>query len=483
MPENFVHFLETNARRFGEKPALVWETGSLTWSELDRRASGFALNLARQSVGPGDRVAILLPNGWSFAVALLGIFKRGATAAPLSPALTGVELDALLADLRPKQVVDDVPVEDGPQAPAAEGSFPALVIYTSGSTGAPKGAVFSHSALLAANRIWAEVVMGLTPADVVLGVLPCSHNYGLYAGLLAPLLCGATVVPLERFSPEATARAIKRHGVTIFPGVATMFRRMLNSSDVSPEDLSSLRLAVSGAAPCASELCAEWRGRIRIRIVCGYGATEVPRTISYCADDENEVPGATGKLMPGVEMRVVDEHGMALPEGEVGELLIKSPTAMEGYLDDPEETRAVLNDGWFRSGDVGAVLPGGYVRLVGRKRDRILRGGYSVFPQEIEGVLCSHAAVAEAAAVGVPDPDVGEEVVAVVAFKPGAEAPTEELIARCRKQLAAYKCPRRVVIVKELPRGPTGKVLYSELLKIAAGAQSGGSVEGAGTSP
>jgi long-chain acyl-CoA synthetase len=465
MDENFAHFLERNARRLGEKAALVWENGCLSWTELDRQASGFAGHLAAQGIGPGDRVAIVLPNRWTFVVALLGVLKVGATAAPLSPDLKRAELAEFLADLRPKQVVDEVKAEEGVWLTPAYAPSPAVIVYTSGSTGRPKGAVFSHKALTFANRMWGEVVMGLKSDDVVLGVLPYSHNYGLYAGLLAPLLFGATAALVERFAPEAVLAVIKRHRVTIFPGVATMFRRLLSSPLFSTADLSSLRLAVSGAAPCSSELCTEWRENTDIRILCGYGMTEVPRPISYFADDPDELPGAAGRLLPGVEVRLVDEEGQPVPEGEVGELFIRSPAAMDAYLDDPDETRAVLREGWFNTGDLAALLPEGFVRLVGRKRERILRGGYSVFPQEIEAVLCSHPAIAEAAVAGIPDPDLGEEVAAFVALKPLAEATSEELVAYCKERLAYYKYPRRLIIVKELPRGATGKVLKSELVK------------------
>ena len=465
MGENFTHFLETNARRLGDKAALVWDDGALTWSELERRASGFARHLAKQSVGPGDRVAILIPNRWSFVVALLGALKVGATAAPLSPELRREELGELLADLRPKCVIDDVQIEEGSWVTPTHATAPAVIVYTSGSTGRPKGAVFNHEAVLFGTRLWGKVVMDLSDEDVVLGVLPYSHNYGMYAGLLAPLLFGGTAVLLEHFTPEAVFAAIKKHRVTIFPGVATMFRRLLASPLFSNSDLSSLRVATSGAAPCSPALCGDWHENTGVRILCGYGATEVPRTISYTAEDVDELPGAAGRLMPGVEIKVVDEEGRPLPDGEVGELWIKSPSAMDGYLDHPDETREVLSDGWYRSGDLGAVLPGGFVRLVGRKRDRILRGGYSVFPQEVEAVLISHPAVAEAAVAGVLDADLGEEIAAFIALKASAEATEEEIIAYCKERLAHYKYPRKVTILNELPRGAMGKVLKSELLK------------------
>ena len=192
--------------------------------------------------------------------------------------------------------------------------------------------------------------------------------------------------------------------------------------------------------------------------------TEVPRPISYDADDPTDVPDAVGKAVPGVEVRAVD-GAKTTPQGENGELLIKSPAAMAGYLDDPEETRAVLEEGWIKTGDLVTVSPEGYVRIVGRKRDRILRGGYSIFPQEVEAVLLSHPAVAEAAVVGIPSPDLGEEVAAFVALKPAARITHEELLDHCKERLARFKYPRQVRILRELPKGPTGKVLRSELAK------------------
>jgi long-chain acyl-CoA synthetase len=462
--ENFVCHLEANARQFPGKTALVWEKGSLTWSELHRLASGFAHDLSKQGVKPGDRVALVLPNRWDFVVAFMGALKMGATAAPLNPLLKQEELATLLSDLKPKRVVDQVKAEAGTWDTAADTSAPALILYTSGSTGRPKGAVFSHSALTFANRSWGGPVMGLTPEDRVLAALPLAHSLGLNGGLLAPLLFGAAVAMVERFSPEAVFAAAERQRATVFPGVATIFRRLLNSPAFPNADFSSLRLAVSGAAPCPWELSQEWSDRTGTRILRGYGMTELFRPISYYAADPTDIPDAVGRPVPDVAIRVVD-NGKATSQGETGELLIKSPAAMDGYLGDSEETRAVLEDGWFKTGDLANVSPEGYVRLVGRKRERILRGGYSIFPQEIEAVLVSHPAVAEAAVVGVPSPDLGEEVAAFVALKPMARITEEELLDHCKGRLARFKYPRRVVILKELPKGKTGKILKSELIK------------------
>ena len=464
--KNFVCLLEDNARRLSAKPALVWDGGELSWAELDERASGFACFLAEQGMEPGDRIATLLPNHWSFAVAVLGILKLGATAATLHPTLKPEELAEVLADLQPRLVVKDVTADPkGSWKTARFTSAPAVIVYTSGSTARPKGAVFSQNAFTFANRSWGGPVMGIKPDDVVLGVLPFAHNYGMNSSLLAPLFYGATVVIVEHFSPEGVLETIAKQRVTVFPGVATMFRRMLNSPAFARADLSSLRLAVSGAAPCPWELCQEWRAKTGTRILRGYGMTEVPRPISYSSDDPKEVADAIGRAIPDARLQVVDDEGRPLAGGEVGELWIDCPGTTSGYLNALEETRDVLSEGWFKTGDLVSVSPEGYVQIMGRKRERILRGGYSVFPQEVERVLLSHPAIAEAAVVGVPSPDLNEEVAAFVTLKPGAAAGADELSRYCQEHLAHFKFPRHVVIVDKLPKGAAGKVIKSELIK------------------
>jgi long-chain acyl-CoA synthetase len=221
---------------------------------------------------------------------------------------------------------------------------------------------------------------------------------------------------------------------------------------------------VSGAAPCPWTLARDWRERTGVRILRGYGMTELFRPISYLADDPTELPEAIGRAVPGVELRVVDGDGRALEPGEVGELWIRTPAAMDGYLASPEETRAVLADGWFRTGDLATLSPDGYVTVEGRKRERILRGGYSVFPAEVEAVLLAHPAVAEAAVVGEPHPELGEEVVAFVALREGTGEAPENLVAWCKEHLASFKYPRHVTVLDRLPRGATGKILKARLL-------------------
>ena len=467
MQDNFVCAIEENARRFPTRTAIIHQTYKLTWSDLDSFASGFARYLSAQGVVAGDRIAIVLPNSIDFVIAFLAILKLGATPAPLNPQIKHDELGAFTTDLRPKLSIDHVVISRGSWQTVEKANAASLILYTSGSTGRPKGAVFTHDALTFANYSWADPVMGLTPDDIVLVSVPLAHSLGLNGGLLAPLLIGATVVILERFTPEAVFSATKKNRVTVLPGVATMFRRLLNAPAFADSDFSSLRVAVSGAAPCPWELAIEWREKTSTRIVRGYGMTELFRPLSFSAGDRIDVPNAVGKALPGVEIKLA--VAQSLDGDSLGELWIKSPAMMNGYLDAPDETAEVISGGWFKTGDVATISPGGYVQIVGRVRERILRGGFSVFPQEIEAVLTSHPAVAEAAVVAVPNADLGEEVAAFVSLKPIAEVTAEELLAYCRDHLARYKYPRQLYILPELPKGPTGKILKSGLIARAQG--------------
>ena len=240
-----------------------------------------------------------------------------------------------------------------------------------------------------------------------------------------------------------------------------MFHRLLDVPDFTGGP--RLRLGVSGAAPCPWDLAQAWRARTGVRIVRGYGSTELFRPLSYLAADPTDHAECVGRPVPGVEVRVVDDEGRALPAGDEGELLIHTPAVMDGYLGNSGDTAAVLAEGWFRTGDIARLTADGYVTIVGRKRERIKRGGYSIFPAEVETVLLAHPAVAEAAVVGVPDAALGEEIAAFVALKAGDAAGAEELIAWCRERLAAFKYPRRVTLLATLPRSATGKVLKARL--------------------
>ena len=458
---NFVCLLEETARRYPDKSAVICDDTTLTYRELHALAAGFARKLSGDGVGPGHRVAVVVPNHWTFAVAMLGIWKLGATAVPLSPLLKPEEQEAILADVDPAAIVKRVEPRAGDWETAVECAAPALIGYSSGSTGRPKGAVFSHAALTFADRSWADM-MAVTADDVVLSVLPLPHSFGLHGSLLAPLLMGARVLLPGGFSPEPVLGARAQHRVTLFLGVATMFRRLLSAPEFPGADLSTLRLSVSGAAPCPWELAAEWRRRTGRRILRGYGMTELFRPISYLAAEEDDRPESIGRAVPGVEAKVVAEGTAGSGEDGAGELWIRTPAALQGYWND---SSPVLTDGWFRTGDLARIAVGGFVEITGRLRERILRGGYSVFPQEVEAVLAGHPDISEAAVVGVPHVDLGEEVSAFVVLKPGASAVAEGIVGYCQNRLARFKYPRHIRFVPELPKGPTGKVLKAELLR------------------
>jgi long-chain acyl-CoA synthetase len=471
---NFAAVVEAIARHTPGRSALVWDGGALSYADLAERVERLASLLVACGVGSDHRVTLQAGNGWRYVVALLASWRAGACVAPLDPLLSVGERAVILADLDPEPI-DPLALLETRTAPAAPTQTPAarasltpvpasspparvsddaLILYTSGSTGAPKGAVHTHTGVRLASEAWAGPMMQLTPDDVVLAAVPLTHAYGLIGALLAPLTVGATVAIVERFEAGSALTAIARHRVTVLPAVATMFHRLLEAPSFSKAALATLRIALSGTAPCPWELARQWRERTGVRILRGYGATEIFRPISYRCDDGDDDPDTIGRPAPGVEVRISDD----------GELWIRTPWAMRGYWNAPETTREVLtDDGWFATGDLARLTPAGLVEIVGRKRERILRGGYSVFPQEVEAVLATHAAVAEAAVLGVPHPELGEEVAAFVALRPGASASADELIAFCKGRLAAYKYPRAVTFLEALPRAPSGKVLRSRL--------------------
>ncbi len=464
MSGNFAGLIEAVARRRPEHPALRWDGGAMTYRTLAAAAADFAARLRARGLGPGDRLAVSLTNRPELVVTVLGGLAAGTTVAPLDPLLKADERADILADLAPALLVETGPdggLLERAHGTGGRGAPAALVLYTSGSTGRPKGAVLSHAALTCANQSWGGPVIGLREDDVVLAALPLSHAFGLNGALLAPLLAGVTVRLVERFVPEVVAGVLAHDGVTVLPGVATMFRRLLDVRDFA--GARRLRLGVSGAAPCPWDLAQAWRARTGVRIVRGYGSTELFRPLSYLAADPIDYPDCVGRPVPGVEIRIVDDDGRAVTAGEEGELLIHTPAVMDGYLGNAEETTAVLADGWFRTGDLARLTPDGYVSIVGRKRERIKRGGYSVFPAEVETVLLAHPAVSEAAVIGVPDAALGEEVAAFVALKPGCSVGVDELVAWCRDRLAAYKYPRRLTLLAALPRSAAGKVLKTRL--------------------
>ena len=451
--------LDEAARSSPDKTVIAGPGGSLTWRQLDRRAGAVAAALVADGIRPGDRLAIAATDLTDMAVGILAGLKAGAAIAPINPRLAEGEKQDILRVLRTARVLDALPAGEADfPAVTVEAETPAIILFTSGSTGAPKGVVLSQRAVAAGMALWTGPALRIRPDDVAIAVLPLAHSYGLFGTLLAPLLVGATSVLVPRFTPEDVLGAIATYRATIFSGVATMFRRILDSGALAGADLSSLRFCTSGAAPCPWELAEDWRAATGVRIVRGYGMSELFRPICYSPDDTMEIPEAIGRAPEGVRLRIVDEAGRTLEGDAVGELLIRSATCMTEYIDRAEETRAVMADGWFRTGDLARVTPEGLVCIVGRKKEIILRGGYTIAAGEVEAALAAHPDVAEAAVIAVPHRELGEEVCAYVALRPGAAADREALVDFCRQRLAAYKYPRIVHFVAELPKNRTGKI-------------------------
>ncbi len=440
------------------KPVLTRGKEVLSWAHLDARAGGVAHDLSDSGLGRGATVAIACIDPLETVTALIGGLLAGCTVAPLNPRLSEDERRQIIDQLSPDRVITGLSGRETRwEATPVEAEDPAIILFTSGSTGTPKGVVLSHRAVSNGLDIWIAGTLLISPDDVVLSVLPLGHSYGLFGTVLAPLLAGASAVLMPRFDVDEALALVARHGVTIFPGVATIFRRILDSGALAKANLSSLRFAVTGAAPCPWDIAQGWRTVTGTRIVRGYGMSELFRPISYSPDNLPEVPESIGRALPGVEVKTVGDDGKPPENGTSGELWVKTPACMTEYVGRPEETRAVLEDGWFKTGDLAVITPDGLVRLVGRKKDIILRGGYTVAPGEIELVLTEHPDVAEAAVIGVPSREMGEEIAAFVVLRAGASLTDEALITYCRKRLA-YKYPRILKFLPELPRGATGKV-------------------------
>jgi long-chain acyl-CoA synthetase len=380
------------------------------------------------------------------------------SAGPVGEAARAVGVEAVTVDLRSPQ---ELMADDGlPLVPVArEGADTAVILYTSGTTGQPKGAELTHAGLGSNARTTEDTLLEATPDDVVMGCLPLFHVFGLTCSLNAAVLAGSCLTLLPRFDGSKALSIIERDRVTVFEGVPTMFSAMLHAPDKDQHDLGSLRLCVSGGSAMPVEVLRSFEETFGCTILEGYGLSETSPVASFNHPHTERKPGSIGTPVRGVEMRVVDDEGRDVPQGEVGEIAIRGENVMKGYWNRPEDTATAIPDGWFRTGDLARQDEDGYFSIVDRKKEMIIRGGYNVYPREIEEALYEHPAVAEAACIGIPHPDLGEEVAAAVALKPGQSAEPDELREFVKARVAAYKYPRHVWVVSALPKGPTGKIL------------------------
>jgi long-chain acyl-CoA synthetase len=335
----------------------------------------------------------------------------------------------------------------------------AVILYTSGTTGQPKGAELTHANLAGNCRTTADTLAENTPDDVIMGCLPLFHVFGLTCGLNTAVLRGSTLTLIPRFDGAKALSVIERDKVTVFEGVPTMFAGMLHSPDAGTHDVSSLRLCISGGSAMPVEVMRSFEETFGCIVLEGYGLSETSPVASFNHPHAERKPGSIGTPIAGVEMRLLDDDGKEVPAGEVGEIAIRGENVMKGYWQRSEETAKSIPDGWFRTGDLARQDDDGYFFIVDRKKEMIIRGGYNVYPREIEEALYEHPAVAEAACIGIAHPELGEEVGAAVALKPGASAEVDELREFVKARVAAYKYPRHLWLVDALPKGPTGKIL------------------------
>ena len=494
MNENLADNLIRTTQDHATRPALrLGEDELLTYADLDDATARVAGLLREHGVEPGHRVGIMLPNVPEFAIAYYGVLRAGGVVVPMNVLLKRREVAFYLGDPEAKLVfawhefadaaeqgasevgAECVVVEPDSFRRLLESTDPvssvveraaedtAVILYTSGTTGKPKGAELTHSNL-AINADVMKQVFSIAPEDVILGALPLFHAFGQTCALNTSVSAGAELVLLARFDAGRALQTMERYGVTVFEGVPTMYSALLHHPERERFDVSALRLCVSGGAALPVEVLRAFEEAFGCVILEGYGLSETSPVASFNHPGRERKPGSIGTPIEGVEMKLVDLHRRDTESGEPGEIAIRGHNVMKGYWNRPEATAEAIDaDGWFYSGDIARVDDEGFFFIVDRKKELIIRGGYNVYPREIEEVLYEHPAVREAAVIGIPHPDLGEEVGAAVALKADQRVTEAELRDYVKSNVAAYKYPRHVWFVDELPKGPTGKILKREI--------------------
>ena len=493
---NLARNLTDTTRAHAGRVAVRVDDAALTYRALDEASARVAGLLHERGLKPGDRVGLMMPNVAEVPVVYYGVLRAGGVVVPMNPLLKGREVAYYLKRLRGRAAVRlarvrragagrrgasgaaaDTIVVDGvgfpdllatatPDFQVADTSDEdtAVILYTSGTTGHPKGAELTHGNLISNTEVSRVDIVQAGPDDVIFGGLPLFHVFGQTVALNVAVAAGACLTLLPRFDAAHALRIIAGHRVTVFEGVPTMYVALLHQPDRADYDTSSLRTCISGGAALPVEVLRGFDEAFGVPVLEGYGLSETSPVASFNLPGKERKPGSIGTPIRDVQMRVVDEEDNEAPLGEVGEIVILGPNVMKGYWLRPEATAEAIRDGWFHTGDLARVDSGGYFYIVDRKKDLIIRGGYNVYPREIEEVIYEHPAVAEAAVIGLPHSSLGEEVAAAVALKPGAAVTAEELRDYVKSQVAAYKYPRHVWFVDALPKGPTGKIQKRDIV-------------------
>ncbi|WP_312472442.1 fatty acid--CoA ligase family protein [Neobacillus sp.] len=504
-------FHET-AKKFAEKPAYYFMGQSSTYAELDGAISKFASGLEKLGIKQGDHVALLLGNSPHFVISLYGALRLGVTAIPINPIYTADEIGYILNNGDVKAVVAldlAIPLVEKMHAflpkiehyvfcetkpnsivqaeienltvypkmksfsevvslgvlpfhgPELQEDDTAIILYTSGTTGKPKGAMLTHKNLYS-NAKDVGVYLKMNNDDRVVTALPMFHVFCLTVSLNAPLVSGATMLIVPKFSPKEIFALIKEYEATVFAGVPTMYNFLYQFPEGNPDDLKSLRLCISGGASLPVALLKNFEQKFNVMISEGYGLSEASPVTCFNPLDRPRKPGSIGTSILNVENKIVNELGEVVPVGEAGELIVRGPNVMKGYYNMPEESAAAIRDGWLYTGDIAKMDEEEYFYIVDRKKDLIIVGGYNVYPREVEEVIYEHPDVVEVAVVGVPDPNQGEAVSAYVVSK-NPELNKEQLLEYCKEHLAKYKVPSSIEFIEELPKNTTGKILRRAL--------------------
>jgi len=493
MSANLALNLTRTAAEHPDAIAVSLDDAAFDYGLLEQASARVCALLRSKGVGPAERVAIMLPNVPYFPAVYYGVLRAGAIVVPMNVLLKTREVGFYLSDPEVRLLfawhdfldaaeqgakdaggVEVVPVKPGeieklifahePDDRVAQrvGDDTAVILYTSGTTGSPRGAELTHDNLRS-NASAAVELFGLGEGDVIFGGLPLFHSFGQTCTMNAAVCSGAAVTLLPRFDAAKALEILERDGCTVFEGVPTMYGALLHHPDRDKHDCSSLRVCVSGGASLPVDVLRGFEGTFGCKVLEGYGLSETSPIASFNHPDRDRRPGSIGTPLAGVQMRLVDDRGEEVPAGAIGEIVIRGHNVMKGYWNDPEATAKAISDGWLRTGDLAKVDEDGYYYIVDRKKDLIIRGGYNVYPREVEEVLYEHPAVREAAVVGITHDELGEEVGAAVALRDGASVDPEELGAYVKERVAAYKYPRRIWLVDELPKGPTGKILKREI--------------------
>ncbi len=502
MTVSLASILAESASRYPDREAVVLGDDRITYRDLWEQTRRYARVLADRGVGPGDRVAVLLPNVPDFPRTYYAILSLGAVVVPIHALLVAREIEYMLRDAEVRLLVAAAPLlaQGAPAAEAAgvgllavmggdadrldllaadaapvdgyatrEAADEAVILYTSGTTGKPKGAVLTQLNMVMNAHVTASNVIDLEPDDVILGCLPLFHSFGQTCAMNAGFYAGATLVLLPRFDAAQALDLMVTAGVNVFEGVPTMYVGLLAAAR-EDERRPRLKNAISGGASLPVAVIDRFAEVFGADIYEGYGLSETSPVATFNQRVFGRKAGTVGRGVWGVEAAIAAPDGEGRIEllgvGEIGEVVIRGHNVFAGYLNNPEATARVLVDGWFRSGDLGTVDEDGFVSIVDRKNDLIVRGGFNVYPREVEEVLAGHPGVAQVAVVPVPDDVHGEEVCAVVVRSPeGGGLTAPELVEWASGRMGRHKYPRRVEFVDTLPLGPSGKVLKREIVK------------------